>query len=237
MTTILRTENLRKSFNGIVAVDDLDFEMGDDGIECVIGPNGAGKTTFFNLLTGILKPDRGTIEFDGEDITGEPLYRVASRGIVRKYQTPTVYENLTVDRNLRIAATAANRKDVESRIDDALDRIELGDQRDQMVGTLDHGSKQWLEIAMVLVNEPRLMLLDEPTAGMTHEETRRTAELIKSINASGLPIIVIEHDLDFIRQLSSHITVLHRGQILAQGDIDAIEDNDEVQEVYIGGGA
>lgn len=237
MTNILRTENLRKSFEGIVAVDDLDFEMEGGTIECVIGPNGAGKTTFFNLLTGILKPDRGTIEFDGEDITGEPLHRVASRGIVRKYQTPTVYENLTVERNLRIAATAANRENVDERIRDALDRIGLGDQRDQLVGTLDHGSKQWLEIAMVLVNEPRLMLLDEPTAGMTHEETSRTAELIKSINESGLPIIVIEHDLDFIRQLSSRITVLHRGRILAQGDIEAIEANDEVQEVYIGGEA
>jgi urea ABC transporter ATP-binding protein UrtD len=237
MTTILRTENLRKSFEGIVAVDDLDFEMEDGTVECVIGPNGAGKTTLFNLLTGILKPDRGTIEFDGEDITGESLHRVAKRGIVRKYQTPTVYENLTVERNLHIAATASTRENADSRIEDALDRIELGDQRDALVNTLDHGSKQWLEIAMVLVNEPRLMLLDEPTAGMTHEETRRTAELIKSINETGLPVIVIEHDLDFIRQLSARITVLHRGQVLAQGDIDTIEANDEVQKVYIGGEA
>jgi urea ABC transporter ATP-binding protein UrtD len=233
--TILETQNLAKTFKGLVAIHDLDFQMEDETIECIIGPNGAGKTTFFNLLTGVLQPDHGTIMFDGTDITGDPLHRVAKRGLVRKYQTPTVYENLSVMQNLRIAATAEEQRNVEERIEAAIDTIRLSPQRDQTAGTLDHGSKQWLEIAMVLVTKPRLMLLDEPTAGMTHEETSRTADLIKSINESGLPIIVIEHDLDFIRELSSHVTVLHQGEVLAQGDIDTIEANEEVQEVYIGG--
>jgi urea ABC transporter ATP-binding protein UrtD len=232
---ILQTTNLNKSFNGIVAIDNLDFEMEKGGLECIIGPNGAGKTTFFNLLTGTLQPDEGEILFDGAEITGDPIHEIARNGLVRKYQTPKVYEDLTIRKNLRIAATVDDKNNPDKRIEEVLNQIRLTDYQGQKAGTLDHGRKQWLEIGMVLITNPKLMLLDEPTAGMTNEETKETASLIESMNTDGLSIIVIEHDMDFIRKLDSRITVLHKGEILAQGDIDTIESNEMVQEVYIGG--
>jgi urea ABC transporter ATP-binding protein UrtD len=232
---ILETEDLQKSFNSIVAVDDLNYQMSEGTLECIIGPNGAGKTTFFNLLTGSLRPDGGRIIFDGQNIVGESLEEISQRGIVRKYQTPMVYDELTVRKNLTIAATAGTQDNLHERIKDTLGKIRLTDQQDQEAGTLDHGRKQWLEMGMVLANGPRLMLLDEPTAGMTNEETKQTANLIESMNASGLSIIVIEHDMDFIRDLDSRVTVLQSGSVLAQGDIDEVEADERVQEVYIGG--
>jgi urea ABC transporter ATP-binding protein UrtD len=234
---ILQTRNLNKSFNSIVAIRDLDFEMEEGAVECIIGPNGAGKTTFINLLTGALQPDKGEILFNGSDITGSSLHEIAREGIVRKYQTPKIYINLTVRKNLSIAGNVKDTSTSDNRIEDVLSQIRLVNYQDQKAGTLDHGRKQWLEMGMVLVTEPQLMLLDEPTAGMTNEETKETASLIESMNTSGLSIIVIEHDMDFIRKLDSRISVLHKGEILAQGDIDTIENNDRVQEVYIGGEA
>lgn len=234
---ILQTENLHKSFNGITAIHDLNYQMEDGALECIIGPNGAGKTTFFNLLTGALKPDQGTIKFNSSNITGNSLHEIAEKGIIRKYQTPRVYGDLTVRKNLEIAAKVKDTSDVDKRIVDVLEQIMLTDFQDQKAGNLDHGRKQWLEMGMVLVSGPRLMLLDEPTAGMTNDETRETAALIESINASGISIIVIEHDMDFIRELKSRIMVLHNGEILAQGDIETIESDKKVQEVYIGGDA
>jgi len=234
---MLEIENLQKTFNGIVAIHDLDYRMEEGTLECIIGPNGAGKTTFFNLLTGALRPDGGRIIFDSEDITGQSLHEISRKGIVRKYQTPKVYNELTVLKNLSIAATVENTNNADERIHDTLEKIKLKGHQDQTAGSLDHGRKQWLEIGMVRVNKPKLMLLDEPTAGMTNKETKETADLIESMNASGLSIIVIEHDMDFIRKLNSRITVLHKGEILAQGDIDSIESDERVQEVYIGGEA
>ena len=232
---ILETENLSKSFNGISAIVDLDYQMKDHALECIIGPNGAGKTTFFNLLTGTMKPDQGKIIFNGEDITEHKLHEVAKKGLVRKYQSPRVYNGLSVQKNMKIAATSKSSSNIQERIEDTVEKIRLIDHLEENAGSLDHGRKQWLEIGMVLVNNPKLMLLDEPTAGMTNEETKETAELIKKINDTGQSILVIEHDMDFIRSLKSRITVLHQGQILAQGDIDTIEANKTVQEVYIGG--
>lgn len=237
MTAILRTDGLYKEFDGVVATDNLDYEMAAGEIQCIIGPNGAGKTTFFNLITGVLTPDSGTIHFDGEDITGRDIHEIARQGMVRKYQTPSVYDEMSVRRNIRVAFGEDKPDDPDARLAEIADLIGISDRLDEQAGTLDHGTKQWLEIGMVLANDPRLILLDEPTAGMTTEETTRTAELITSINErEGVSIVAIEHDIEFVRQLSSRVTVLHNGSVLAQGSVAAIESNEDVQNVYLGSG-
>nr|WP_283102278.1 ATP-binding cassette domain-containing protein [Haloplanus sp. XH21] len=233
----MRTVDLVKEFDGVVATDHLDYEMPEGEIQCIIGPNGAGKTTFFNLITGVLTPDSGQIYFDGEDITGEDIHEIAQRGMVRKYQTPSVYDEMSVRRNIRIAFGEDKPADGEARLTEILDLIELADRVDEPAGALDHGTKQWLEIGMVLANDPRLILLDEPTAGMTTDETMRTADLITSINEQEeTSLIAIEHDIEFVRRLSSPVTVLHQGSVLAQGPVEEIEENEEVQNVYLGSG-
>ena len=235
MSTILRTDDLVKEFNGVVATDHLDYEMDEGEIQCIIGPNGAGKTTFFNLITGAITPDSGAVYFDGDDITGQDINDVARRGMVRKYQTPSVYDEMSVRRNIRIAFGAEKPANADERLAELLDLIGLTDRIDEQAGSLDHGTKQWLEIGMVLANDPKLVLLDEPTAGMTTEETMKTAELITSINKQeGVSIIAIEHDIEFVRQLSSTVTVLHQGTVLAQGSVAEIESNGAVQDVYLG---
>jgi len=236
MSTILRTDDLVKTFSGVVATDHLEYQMDAGEIECVIGPNGAGKTTFFNLITGTLSPDSGAVYFDGDNITGMKVHEIARRGIVRKYQTPSVYAEMSLRRNIGIAFGENKPADKDRRLHEILALIDLTGRADDNAGALDHGSKQWLEIGMVLANDPELILLDEPTAGMTSEETRRTADLITNINREeGVSIIVIEHDIEFVRQLSSRVTVLHQGSVLAQGKISEIEEDDDVQRVYLGG--
>lgn len=233
---ILRTEDLTKTFEGIVATDHLDYRMERGEVQCIIGPNGAGKTTFFNLITGMIQPDGGAVFFDGENVTDQPIHQIARRGMVRKYQTPSVYDDLSIRRNINIAFGENGPADREDQMDEILDIVRLTGAKEQNAGSLDHGSKQWLEIGMVLANNPKLVLLDEPTAGMTAGETSQTVELIKEMNEEeDVSIIVIEHDIDFVRQLSSQVTVLHRGSVLAQGTIEDIEQNEEVQDIYLGG--
>jgi len=237
VSTILRTDDLVKEFNGVVATDHLDYEMDAGDIQCIIGPNGAGKTTFFNLITGAITPDAGAVYFDGDDITGQDINDIARRGMVRKYQTPSVYDDMNVRRNIRIAFGEEKPANADERLVELLDLIGLTDRVDEQAGTLDHGTKQWLEIGMVLANDPKLVLLDEPTAGMTTEETMKTADLITSINRKeDVSIIAIEHDIEFVRQLSSTVTVLHQGTVLAQGTVEEIESNEAVQDVYLGSG-
>jgi len=237
VSTILRTDDLVKEFNGVVATDHLDYEMNAGEIQCIIGPNGAGKTTFFNLITGAITPDSGAIYFDGDDITGLDINDIARRGMVRKYQTPSVYDEMNVRRNIRIAFGEEKPANADERLVELLDLIGLTDRVDEQAGTLDHGTKQWLEIGRVLANDPKLVLLDEPTAGMTTEETMKTADLITSINRKeDVSIIAIEHDIEFVRQLSSTVTVLHQGTVLAQGTVEEIESNEAVQDVYLGSG-
>lgn len=237
MTEILKTDGLTKEFDGIVATDRLDYTIQRGEVECVIGPNGAGKTTFFNLITGAIPPDDGTVSFDGEDITGQSLHEVARKGMVRKYQTPSVYENISVRRNVAIATGENHENGRGEKIAEILELVGLSNQQEQTAGSLDHGNKQWLEIGMVLANDPKLILLDEPTAGMTKGETAETAELVHEINRKeGVTIIAIEHDMDFVRNLSTKITVLHKGSVLAEGTIEDIENNVDVQDVYLGGG-
>ena len=232
---ILETRDLTKEFDGIVATDHLDFSIEAGDIRAIIGPNGAGKTTFFNLITGTIPPDSGKILFKDEDITGQSIDKIAKKGMVRKFQTPSIYNELSVIENLRIAANPDRVDNIDERIERSIDLINFNEKRDAKAGTLDHGNKQWLEIGMILTTDPDLMLLDEPTAGMTIEETHRTTDLIKQLNREeDLSIIAIEHDIDFVRKLSTTITVLHQGRVLAEGPINEIEQNNQVQRVYLG---
>ena len=232
---ILKVANLRKEFGNIVAMDNLDFALDDGEVHAIIGPNGAGKTTFFNLLTGTLPVDSGSVEFRGEPITNKTISEIAQMGMVRKFQTPSVYEELTIEEHFEIAVNPKKFADPDEQKRWAIEQVNLEDRLAEKAKSLDHGNKQWLEIGMILATDPGLLLLDEPTAGMTIEETRRTAELIKRLNKSeGMSIITIEHDLDFVRNLEATVTVLHHGSRLAEGSIEEIEENVDVQRVYIG---
>ena len=237
MTELLRTENLTKRFRGLTANENIDFQIDVGAVRCVIGPNGAGKTTFLSMLSGHQKPSAGRIIYDGRDITGMPVVQRAQIGIGRKFQTPTVFNNLTVRENielavLRIESGSGAR---ERKINMVLEEVRLEHQRDKVVKHLSHGQRQWLEVGLLLGNESRLLLLDEPTAGMTNEETAATGRLIRKLaNEHQLTIIIIEHDIHFIRDLQSRVTVLHLGKILMEGSFDEVAANPTVRAVYLG---
>ena len=237
MTELLRTENLTKRFRGLTANENIDFQIDVGAVRCVIGPNGAGKTTFLSMLSGHQKPSAGRIIYDGREITGMPVVQRAQIGIGRKFQTPTVFNNLTVRENielavLRIESGGGAR---ERKINMVLEEVRLEDQRDTVVKHLSHGQRQWLEVGLLLGNESRLLLLDEPTAGMTNEETAATGRLIRKLaNEHQLTIIIIEHDIHFIRDLQSRVTVLHLGKILMEGSFDEVAANPTVRAVYLG---
>lgn len=242
-SNILETHSLVKHFGGLHAIDGLSFSLQAGELRCLIGPNGAGKTTFFNLITGYLKPTKGSIYFKGASITGLSPHAICWKGIGRKFQVPNVFFDLTVLDNLRVSQhgkTTLGRllfkvRDAEQseEITEMLETISLQGKRDYPASSLSHGEKQWLEIGMVLINKPSLLLLDEPTAGMTAQETRETARLIKRL-AQGLTTLVIEHDIKFVREIAEIVTVLHRGQILAQGPFEEIANNETVRNVYLG---
>jgi branched-chain amino acid transport system ATP-binding protein/urea transport system ATP-binding protein len=235
---LLRTAGLTKAFGGLVALRDIDFTLREREMRCIIGPNGAGKTTFLSLLSGHQRPTSGTIYWRGREITGLPVYRVSRLGIVRKYQAPTVYERLSVRQNFEIAILGASQHHsaASSRSPDEIAAIvRLDALLDSRVSTLSHGQKQWLEIGMVIANDARLLLLDEPTAGMTAEETRATAELIRhSIEALHVSAIIIEHDINFVRELEAPVTVLDQGRVLAEGSFDEISHDEGVRTAYLG---
>jgi ABC-type uncharacterized transport system ATPase subunit len=235
---LLRTEGLTKAFGGLVAVRNVDFIVREREMRCIIGSNGAGKTTFLSLLSGHQRPTSGAIYWRGREITGLPPFRVSRLGIVRKYQAPTVYERLSVRQNLEIAILGAKQHD-EGRsgqpLEEVASMVRLADLLDTRVSTLSHGQKQWLEIGMVVANNARLLLLDEPTAGMTAEETRATAELVRhSIEALHVSAIIIEHDINFVRELKAPITVLDQGSVLAEGSFDEIAQDERVRAAYLG---
>jgi urea ABC transporter ATP-binding protein UrtD len=229
-------------FGGFVVLNGLDLAVPRGELRCVIGPNGAGKTTLFNLICGVLTPDEGSIRFDGEDLTRLRPYRRARRGVMRKFQVPSVFADMTVLENLRLAAVGSDDAlalagiggvDHQAAVDEALEKTQLTGFRKVRAGKLSHGQKQWLEIAMVVATRPKLMLLDEPTAGMTPAETHRTAELILSA-ADGLTTLVIEHDIKFLREIGEHVSVLHAGSLLVEGSFDMVEKDQRVRDVYLG---
>jgi urea transport system ATP-binding protein len=234
-TPLLRAEGLGISFGGIHAVQAVDFELRSGEIRCLIGPNGAGKSTFFKLLTGQLTPSRGSCHFKGQKISGLPQHQVARLGIGIKTQNPSVFDGLDVRENLRLAA-ARNRstEEASSIVDDVLRRTRLTDVSARTVGDLAHGQRQWVELGMILASRPELVLLDEPAAGMTHHETRTTAELIREINKHST-VVVVEHDMEFIEMIAGTVTVFNRGSVLAEGTFDAVTADPLVREAYLGG--
>jgi urea ABC transporter ATP-binding protein UrtD len=237
MAELLRTEGLTKRFEGLLANDRVDFRLASSELRCVIGPNGAGKTTFISMISGHLRPSAGNIWYQGERITQLPVTARARRGIGRKFQTPSVFDNLSVQENVELAALASadRARDVRARIDRVLQLVRLDDHGDVLARNLSHGQRQWLEIGLLLANEAKLLLLDEPTAGMTAEETAATGELVRQLIAElKVSAIIIEHDINFIRRLRAPVTVMHLGRVLVEGPFDEIARNSEVREVYLG---
>ena len=244
---VLTAEGVSKTFDGFKAISDLNFYVDEGELRTVIGPNGAGKTTFLDLITGRSKPDTGSIQFGAENVELTKLneYQIYRLGIGRKFQTPTVYVDHTVFENILLSMegsrgvfsalfariTPAQRE----RIHEVLQIINLESKADAKAGSLAHGQKQWLEIGMLLAQNAKLLLVDEPAAGMTDEETAKTGELLLSL-AGKHSIIVIEHDMVFVRQIATKVTVLHQGSILCEGTIDEVQDNEKVREVYLGRG-
>jgi urea transport system ATP-binding protein len=241
---ILYIENLTVSFDGFKALDGLTLYVDPGELRCIIGPNGAGKTTMMDVITGKTRPDTGSVWFGRNiDLLSLSEPEIAQAGIGRKFQKPTVFEHLTVFENLELALagdksfwktllaklTPAERQ----RIDEVLEAIGLTSRRDVFARTLSHGQKQWLEIGMLLMQEPELLLVDEPVAGMTPQETDRTAELLLSL-AGKHSVVVVEHDMDFVRSIAGRVTVLHEGSVLAEGDMNTVQNDPRVIEVYLG---
>lgn len=231
---ILEAKGIEKSFGGIQAVNGIDLSFERGRIEAVIGPNGAGKSTFFKILTGILTPDAGTIIYDGEDITGLERHRRVKKGMSIKFQNVRVYPSMSVEDNLRVSLQRIGG-DTSAKAAQLLDEVNLRQKAGQEAGELSHGEKQWLEITMSIAIEPNLLLLDEPTAGMTIEETKETGNLIQEIvNERELTVIVVEHDVKFIQQISEWITVLNEGKVLTEGTAEDVMNDPDVQRVYLG---
>ena len=233
---ILETSSLTKAFGGVVAVDSVDFRLEEGELRCLIGPNGAGKSTFFKMLTGQLKPTAGRVAFRGAEITAAEPHEIARRGIGIKTQVPNVFDGLSVRENLRLAARRrAGEGAAAGIVDELLARIRMDGGADRRVGHLAHGERQWVELGMVLAANPTLVLLDEPTAGMTADEVAATADLIRAMR-DDRAIIVVEHDMQFVRMIAERVTVFHQGRILVEDHIDRILADPVVRDVYLGKG-
>ncbi|WP_347312042.1 ABC transporter ATP-binding protein [Defluviimonas sp. SAOS-178_SWC] len=232
---ILEIRNVTRYFGGVRATDNLSLAIAPGELHCMIGPNGAGKSTLFKLLMGTIRPTKGQIFFNGEDVTRLPPHERARRGLGIKFQNMQVYSDLTVFQNLFIPLRRHHAPaTMPALVAEILDRIHLSGLANEVVHNLSHGQQQWLSIGMSIALEPRVLLLDEPAAGMGREETHSTTEIIKSLNADGMTIIVIEHDMEFIRNLGSRTSVLHLGALFAQGRYEEIETNDDVRKIYLG---
>lgn len=232
-TMVLQAHDLHKRFGGVVAANAIDFSLAPGELRCVIGPNGAGKSTFFSLLCGIQKPDRGRIELGGQDITQlEPFQRVRL-GIGLTFQTNRAFHTMTVAENLETARMGGSTEDVPY-FEMALDDFGLADRLDLPASQLPHHELQWLEICMALRRGPRVLLLDEPTAGLSPTETSHTASVLKRLNREGLSIVVVEHDVAFVRETAQTVTVLHQGAIFAEGTVAEITAREDVRSIYLG---
>ena len=243
MPAILETQGLTKRFGGLVAVDQVDFTLEEGELRAVIGPNGAGKTTFFNMLAGNLPPTEGKISFKGRDITSLTSHQISHLGVGRSFQITNIFPELTVFENVRVSAQSrkttynwwsygGGHKDLNEKTEAILEYIGLEDKRDEPAGVLAHGEQRYLEIGITLATDPELLLLDEPTAGMSPAETVQTAELIRKV-AADHTVILVEHDMEVVMGISEKITVLHDGRVLATGTPDEVRANDEVQRVYL----
>jgi urea transport system ATP-binding protein len=239
----LAVEDLTVSFDGFKAVDSLNLYVDENELRVVIGPNGAGKTTVLDLICGRTKATSGTVKFKDKELTKMSEHKIVRAGVGRKFQTPSIYENLTVFENLEIsfprgmsvfgAMLFRRTNEVTERVHKVAEEIFLSDQLSQPADLLSHGQKQWLEIGMLLMQEPELMMLDEPVAGMSVAERVKTAELLNRIS-HGRSMIVIEHDMEFVKSIAHKVTVLHQGKLLAEGPMDSVQANPKVIEVYLG---
>jgi len=240
---ILSVEKLTIAFDGFTVLDNLDFSIGYGEMRFLIGPNGAGKTTLLDVITGKSKANDGSVTFDGNlDLSRHSEHGVVKLGIGRKFQTPSVYNSLTVFQNLEASARFRNRiiglfrpmsRAIIQRIQETLELIGLMDRQEQNAGVLSHGERQWLEIGMLLVQEPKLLLLDEPVAGMTRRERDRTGQLLQDI-ARDRSVLVVEHDMDFVRQFARIVTVLHQGKVLSEGTMGIVQQDPQVVRAYLG---
>ncbi len=240
---ILSIEKLTISFDGFTVLDSLDFFIGYGEMRFLIGPNGAGKTTLLDVITGKSKPNEGSVTFNGNiDLSRRSEHAVVKLGISRKFQTPSVFNSLTISQNLETAARFRNRiigmfrpitKELSERVESTLELISLSDRSEKSAGVLSHGERQWLEIGMLLVQDPKLLLLDEPVAGMTRRERDRTGELLQEI-ARERSVLVVEHDMDFVRQFSKTVTVLHQGKVLSEGTMEMVQEDQRVVRAYLG---
>jgi urea transport system ATP-binding protein len=243
VTAILEVKQVTVRFDGFRALNDLTLSLEDGELRCIVGPNGAGKTTLMDVITGKTRPDTGTVRFAGEEMTRLSEHAIARRGIGRKFQRPTVFPNhsvftnleLTCHKNKNVFPTLFARltADESLAIERTLDLIGLAEHRDRQAGLLSHGQKQWLEIGMLLMLKPKLLLVDEPVAGMTQQEIERTEQILASL-AGEHTVVVVEHDMEFVRSIAHKVTVLHEGRVLAEGSMNEVQADPKVVEVYLG---
>jgi urea transport system ATP-binding protein len=241
MTTLLEIRGLEVVFDGFRAIDQLDLTVAEGEVRFLIGPNGAGKTTLIDVVTGLTRPAGGTVAFAGQSLLGVSEHRIVRMGVGRTFQTASVFEQLTVVENLDLAASfrqplrslLRRRKGVSDAVTAALGTVGLGNLAESPAEVLSHGQKQWLEIGMLLVQDPQLLLLDEPVAGMSKEERTRTGELLHEI-AETKTVVVVEHDMEFLRRYANRVTVMHEGSILCEGTVAEVQADERVQEVYLG---
>jgi len=231
--TLLEVEHLAKRFGGVVATDDVSLAIESGGVQCIIGPNGAGKSTFFSLLCGIQQPDAGRILFEGREITRLLPFARVRLGLGLTFQTNRTFGELSVRQNLAVPM-ALRSSEAEERYRYALELFELSEADEALAREIPHHQRQWLEILMVLAGGPRVVLLDEPTAGMSPEETSHTAKVLRHLNATGLTIVVVEHDIAFVREVAERVTVMHYGRIFADGPLADVTARQDVRDIYLG---
>jgi urea transport system ATP-binding protein len=243
VSAILEVDRVTVSFDGFRALDDLTLSLDAGELRCIVGPNGAGKTTLMDVITGKTRPDSGAVRFDGRDITRLAEHKIVSRGIGRKFQRPTVFPGHTVFENLELTTRGSKgvlrnlfsrlSKSERQAIERTLELTGLTGHAARLAGLLSHGQKQWLEIGMLLMQEPKLLLVDEPVAGMSQTEIEKTSEILASL-AGRHTVVVVEHDMDFVRSIASRVTVLHEGKVLADGPMSKVQNEPSVVEVYLG---
>ncbi|WP_436760633.1 urea ABC transporter ATP-binding protein UrtD [Streptosporangium sp. V21-05] len=241
MSPMIEVRGLSVVFDGFRAIDGIDLTVEKGELRFLIGPNGAGKTTLIDVITGLTRPTTGEVVFDGRSLVGRREHKIVRLGVGRTFQTSVVFEELSVLENLDLAASfrrplwslARRRRGISDAVAEALETTGLKELADRPAGVLSHGQRQWLEIGMLLTQSPKLLLLDEPVAGMSKDERERTGELLTSV-ANDHTVIVIEHDMEFLRRYASQVTVLHEGKVLIEGSVDQVRDDPRVQEVYLG---
>ena len=228
--TILNINKIKKTFGGFTAVKDVDLKVNRGEIRFIIGPNGAGKSTLFKLIIGHLKPDYGDVIFKSEYLNKLDLHQRIKKGIGLKFQAPSIFNEMTVLENLEVAANKTNLEEY----DDFIKRFGFFEEKNSLAGDLSHGKKQWLDIALASISNPDLVLLDEPTAGLSFEETKKTGEIIKYLNKQGTTFLIVEHDMEILKQIATTVSVLHLGAMFVEGTPESVLKNKDVAKIYLG---